>query len=143
MQCNGVTKTGARCRIKTCKYAPKCHHHTALQTRPSGVAGTGAFARRDVKSGEKVADYTRGTRQMSKAQLDAMYPQNKPTHVAMIHGSYYDATNSKMSIAGTINRADQKHPQNVRLTGSGSIKATKNISAGSELFMNYGADYHI
>ena len=102
VQCNGKTKTGERCRNKTCKYAPMCHHHTALQIRPSTVAGTGAFARRVIKKGDKVADYTLGTRKMSKTQLDAAYPnpKKKPTHVALIKGSFYDASDSKKSAAG-------------------------------------------
>ena len=133
----------AKLKLKTCKFAPRWHHHTALRVGPSSVAGTGAFARRDIKKRDKVADYTLGTRQMSQAQLNAAYPRNKPTHVAYIRGSYYDATNSKKSAAGMINRADRRHSQNVRLTGSGSVVAIRNISTGRELFMNYGSAYRI
>ena len=144
-QCNALTKAGQRCKNKTCKWAPKCHNHTALEVKQSNIpgAGRGLFARRTIKQGETIANYTLGTQPLTQQMFDMRYPDGRATHVAQIHGTYYDASNSAKSIAGMINRAPSGSRNNARINQNGGVVTTKPIRAGQELFLSYGRSYRL
>jgi ribosomal protein L33 len=140
-QCKGKTKNNQPCKLKTCKFAPKCHHHTSVEIKQSGISGRGLFAKKDIKNNEMLADYNMGS-QISEAEFNRRRLTGKATHIALIKGKYLDASNPKKTVAGMVNRG-QGGKNNVKLTNTGKIKANKNIKQGKELFMGYGRGYKI
>jgi hypothetical protein len=144
--CNGKTKANNRCQLKTCKFAPKCHHHTKVVVRRSQVAGKGLFAKSDIKKNEIVGNYTRNTIKMNLAQYKAAYPNNNATHVAYVRNgrSYYDGKDLKKNVCGAANTArGTRFTNNLKLSENGNVSAKKSIAAGNELFMVYGSGYRV
>jgi len=103
-RCKGRTRAGGQCQRATCKFAPKCFQHTAVEVRPSPIGGRGLFAKRRITSGEVVADYTMAER-ISAAQYQALGRANQATHVAQIKGVHYDARDVRRTVAGMANTA--------------------------------------
>lgn len=144
--CNGITKAGTVCRLKTCKFAPKCYHHTPIKIGPSQIpnAGRGMFSRRDIRKGEIISNYTLGTKKMTLDQFKRAYPSGRATHVWSADGrTFYDARDANKSVAGMANRAPKGKRNNARITGSGSIIATARIPADREILVSYGSGYRI
>ena len=144
-QCNAIARAGHRCKLKTCKYAPKCYHHTPVQVQQSNIpgAGRGLFAKRDLKPNEKIADYTLGTQQMTQQMFNLKYPDGRATHVAQIHGTYYDATDGSKSIAGMANRGVSGSRNNARINKNGGVVMTKPVRKGQEIYLSYGRSYRL
>jgi len=147
VQCNGTTKNGSRCKLHTCKYAPKCHYHTLVEVKKSTLpgAGDGVFAKKDIKKDTIIGDYKVGTIKMTPAQTDAKYKGKgkRATHVWGPSGKvqYDGKVPPATSIAGKFNqcRKGQDCKSNGKIYGSGSIKATKNIKKGQEVYVTgYG-----
>ena len=137
-QCGATAKsTGARCKRKTCKYAPHCFHHSSVQINPSQIAGRGLFAKKAIRKGEVVADYTFADK-ITSAQFQAKKRAGTATHIALINGQYFDASDASTTVAGMANRAPRGRRNNVKLTGAGKVRAQRHIAAGSELLMGYG-----
>ena len=141
-QCNGTTLQGTACRMKTCKYAPKCHHHTKVKVATSNIqgAGKGLFASKDIHKGEMIGNYRVGTKELTRAQFLSKYPSGKATHVwaPSNKGPYYDSSNLSKSVAGAVNRSNKP---NVRINGNGKLVARDKIPAGRELTTSYGRGY--
>ena len=145
-QCNAITKGGGhRCKLVTCKFAPKCYHHTAVQVGQSNIpgAGRGLFARRTIKQGETIANYTLGTQPLTQQMFDMRYPDGRATHVAQIHGTYYDASNSAKSIAGMANRATSGSRNNAKINQNGGVVTTRQVRKGQEIYLSYGRSYRL
>lgn len=145
-RCNGVTKHGAQCRLPTCKWAPRCHLHTEVEVRPSNIpnAGRGLFAKTTLRKGDVVADYKLGTEPLTAAQFLARYPNRRATHVALVHGTYYDARDAHKSVAGMANRAPSGGRNNARINGNGRLEITaKTVPSGREILLSYGAGYRL
>ena len=142
--CNAKTRSGQRCKLHTCKYAPKCHLHTPVRVGPSNIpgAGQGLFARKDIKKNEVFGDYKVGTQELSRAQFRAKYPNGRATHVwaPRNQGPYYDASNLQKSVAGAANRG---RSNNARINANGKLQAKANIRAGREITVGYGAGYRL
>jgi len=143
-RCKGRTRAGGQCQRATCKFAPKCFQHTAVEVRPSPIGGRGLFAKRRITSGEVVADYTMAER-ISAAQYQALGRANQATHVAQIKGVHYDARDVRRTVAGMANTARnvQGARHNLNLPQNGKLKATTNVPAGRELLLGYGPGYHL
>ena len=140
--CNATTKAGAPCKHRTCKYAPKCMHHTQVRVGPSAVHGNGVFAKVDMRRGSAFANYTLGTKPLTAAQFRAAYPNGRATHVwQRPSGTYFDATNGGMSIAGMANRAPRGGRNNAKIAKSGQLVTTKAVRAGQELLVSYGGAF--
>jgi hypothetical protein len=143
-KCNGRTKAGAACQHKTCKYAPKCVHHTQLRVGPSNIAGRGLFAKEAIRKNAVVSDYTLGTEPLTAAQFHAKYPSGRATHVwRHPGGTYFDAIDGSKSIAGMANRAPRGGRNNAKITGGGKLKATRAIRRGEELTVGYGPAFRV
>ena len=142
--CNGKTKEGRPCRHRTCKYAPKCMHHTQVQVKASNIAGRGLFAKEPLRKNVVFADYTVGTDALGATQFQARYPDGKATHVwKHPRGPYYDALNASKSVAGMANRAPRNQRNNARITGGGKLKTTRAVRKGEELTVGYGAAFRL
>lgn len=140
--CNGVTKAGAPCKMKTCKFAPTCRHHTAVQVAPSPIHGQGLFARRRIAANTVVGNYRVGTQELTRAQFLAKYPNGRASHVWAPRdaGPYYDARDLRKSIAGAANTA--RNP-NARINGNGKLQTRQAIPAGREITVAYGSGFRL
>ena len=142
--CNARTQTGQPCKHRTCKYAPKCAHHTKVRVGPSALAGHGLFARSDVRAGETIADYTVGTKALTSTQFFNAHPSGRATHVwRHPNGVYYDASDLTKSVAGAANRASRGTRNNARITGGGKLKMQRAVRAGTEILTSYGRGFRI
>ena len=141
-RCDATTARGTPCQLRTCKFAPKCHHHTQVRVGPSNIAGQGLFARTPIRAGTTIANYRLGTQELTRAQFLAKYANRRPTHVwaPRQSGPYYDGSDLRKSVAGAVNRA--KNP-NTRINANGKLVARRNIPAGRELTTAYGRGYNI
>ena len=140
--CSGTTKAGAPCKHRTCKYAPKCMHHTQVRVGPSAIHGNGVFAKTDMRRGAAFANYMLGTRKLTTAQFRAAYPSGRATHVWQHpSGVYYDATDGSTSIAGMANRAARGGRNNAKIAASGRVITTRPVRAGQELLVSYGSAF--
>jgi len=140
-QCNGTTKTGNRCKLKTCKFSPFCHHHTKVEVRQSNIpnAGRGLFAKEDIRQNEVFGNYKLGTQRMSQQQFNDKYPNNDATHVAKIGQFYYDAINPRKSIAGMANT--RRGRNNAKINNNGKLVAIKRIPEDREIYLRHGRTY--
>jgi hypothetical protein len=141
-QCTGTTKSNARCKRKTCKYAPKCHSHTSVQVGQSRVSGRGLFAKKPIRKGEIVADYNFAD-PITPQEYHSKRTAGKATHIALVRGQYLDASDATRTVAGMANRAPKGRRNSLTLTKTGKLRATKNIRAEDELFLAYGKAFRM
>ena len=81
-----------------------------------------------------------GAVKLNEAQFRALYPTGNATHAwSPKKGVYYDASNPT-NLASSANRGTAK-TNNARIMASGSVKTTKNIKAGAEIFLPYGGSF--
>ena len=141
-QCKAKTKDNQPCKRHTCKFAPKCYQHTSVAVAPSLMpgAGRGLFAKKPIRKGEVVADYTFGQK-IERADYEAKRLTGTATHIAKIRGDYYDATDPQRTVAGMANRAPAGGRNNLRLTKTGKLQAQRSIATGRELLLAYGRAY--
>eukprot|EP00965_Chrysotila_dentata_P184432 6088751-Pleurochrysis_carterae.AAC.1 len=86
VQCNGVTTkkpNNPRCRLMTCKFAPKCYHHTQVCVGQSNIpnGGRGVVATERIPRNTIISYITLGTEEMDRATFYARYHNRTPTHV--------------------------------------------------------------
>ena len=81
--------------------------HTPVTIAKSTIPnlGNGMIAKKDIKKGEVLADYTIGTKKMTPTEFRAAYPNGRATHVwaPKNQSVYYDAKDAVKSAAGTAN----------------------------------------
>lgn len=125
-----------RCKLTTCKWAPYCWLHTPVEVGLSNIpgAGRGLFAKRDIPMNTKFGDYKKGK---------VLDKPTKGTHIALIGGVYYDASDVRRTIAGIANRAPKGKKNNCKLTKTGFTVTIRKIKAGEELYLGYGPAYRI
>lgn len=145
-QCIGQSKTGARCKRRTCR-TEYCFQHLqaveGLKLAPSKIpdAGVGLFATKPFKKGEKVTRYT------GKEYSEYV----KGPYVLQIHGNRYVDSAATNNAAGRfVNDCRGRNREhcsgnNARFSGSASgvmnIKATKKIKPGAEVYVPYSRSY--
>jgi hypothetical protein len=115
-----------------------------VQVGPSTIqgAGNGLFAKKDIPKGTGITNYMDGAVKLNEAQFRALYPTGNATHAwSPKKGVYYDAANPT-NLASSANRGTVK-TNNARIMASGSVKTTKNIKAGAEIFLPYGGSFQI
>ncbi len=154
VRCSAVRKNGKPCSRTTCKYSNLCWQHTQTQLKlkiaPSGIkkSGDGLFTLKPIKKGETVTSYE------GKLMTTSDWKKNPSNYGIQITKNYViDARDTQ---SGLGRWANDCRPQN-RTEGdcatnnckfsvnkqrkTAKIVATRNIPAGSELFVSYGANY--
>ena len=150
-QCKADTKAGNRCGRMTCKQLPFCGQHSkselGVQIKKSTIrgAGDGLFALKRFKKGDRIAPYT-GER-INAATKHARYGRSKndvgPYVAQMSKNDFIDAACTR----GTGGYANSKPGDNNAKLATNlrkhtvSVKATKNIPVGQEVFVAYGSNY--
>ena len=154
VQCAAETVAGARCKRTTCKYAKYCFQHTkskrgvAVRTSAIPNGGQGLFAAKDIPAKAKIVDYG-GT-----VMTAARYNRNRSGYgIALGQGMVLDGKSTQSGLGRYANsctpadkRAGNCHGNNARLSvnaanSSASVKSTKRIKKGQEIFVAYGKQY--
>ena len=153
-RCSAITKSGAQCSRTTCKYADQCYQHTqknkGLQVKQSKIkgGGQGLYTTKPIKKGQNIAKY--GGNIVSKVAYDKT------------EGGYGIQINKKQILdgrstqsglgryanscrTGNVKKKECKR-QNAKLVvdnrkKTARVKATKNLKAGSEVYVPYGRGF--
>lgn len=148
-QCQARTKSGARCKKRTCRQYPYCWIHLKsidkLQVKKSGVAGKGLFyvGKQDFPKDKKIVDYS--------ARTISRHPNPGSEYDLQVGQNRYLDSNSPLNYVGRY--INDKHgtgqAANVRFTKGSRIYeknnrytvpiySKKKIKPDSELLMSYG-----
>lgn len=143
-----------QCKIKTCKYHPKCYVHTVHQDKllisKSTIprAGNGLFTLKDRDKGETITQY-RG-KVLTENQMNEKYPGDTraPYAIKVNKNKYIDAAKTPSGMARYANHGNV-NKQNAKMARTRGqkvvLKATKNIPvpAGGkkEILVDYGKGY--
>ena len=150
-RCKATTKGGSQCSRTTCKYSDMCYQHTKsdknLEVKKSHIvdAGQGLYATKLFKKGEKITDY-RGVVKTSEE-----YNKKKSGYgIHLNKGSILDASSTQSGLGRYANNC---RPSNKECKGNNatlvvnnknktaSLKATKSIRMGEEIYVPYGSGY--
>lgn len=148
--CSGTTKAGRPCKRRTCMYADRCFQHTAqrdhLRVATSGIpdSGYGLYTLNTIPNGGFVAKYE------GKRISEAAYNLNPSRYgIRYKRGVVIDAASTQSSLARYANKCKQSDSKAGYCSYNSkfapdyqrnrmSIRATKIIPAGSEVFVPYG-----
>jgi hypothetical protein len=155
VRCKFMRENAQRCKRRTCIRKDYCWQHLraklGVDVRPSSLgsrSGKGLFAYKDFRKGNKVANYSGVVVKADKAK-------NSQYAVAWRHGNVVDAKSSQHSVgryANTCRGADKKKKKckgnNSKIARDFtrrliSLKATKKIKKGEEVFNSYGPGFRI
>lgn len=149
-QCQHNTVFGQRCKRRVCKGFYCWQHSTktlGLRVKKSTIpdAGFGLFTTRDFKKNHKIGDYS-GTR-MTKQEVDKKY-NGTAEYVICDRDRCIDGSDPNSSFVRYINRSERnKQPnaiyKNMNNNHNISVRTTKRISKGSEIFTRYGRTFHL
>ena len=122
--------------------------HTPITIAKSTIPniGNGMIAKKDIKKGEVLADYTVGTRRMTPVEFRATYPNGRATHVwaPKNQSVYYDAKDAVKSAAGSASTARRTGKRNnAAINNNGKLIANVPIQRGSEIFVPYGSGFRL
>ena len=149
-RCLSITGKEKRCKRTTCKTANHCYQHLisefGLRVKESGIqgAGMGLYTTRDVSINSNICAYAGDI--LSLDELDRRYPDDDGVYVLQLtKNTSIDARSTQSCLGRYANSCDNSADAcNVRFSkyrGVVSLKATKNISANTELLIKYGRDY--
>jgi len=148
-KCTAINTRGRVCGKQT-SVEPLCPTHLArifgVAVRPSSIpdAGLGLFTLRDIrKNSIIVPPYTGVTH--SADSIRALYQDGSAPCTLQINNDVFVDASYQRSWAAFINHAERKKA-NARFAiwtarRVANIRATRDIKAGSEIFIDYGNDY--
>lgn len=151
-RCAADTKTGGRCKRRTKKQLPYCYEHARsllhVDIRPSTIpgAGLGLFALQEFKADDLIAPYKGEL--LTLAQMNERYHLEDgglaPYALQINANTFVDSACSR-GTASFINTKPRHN--NARFSvysgraghpPSASVRATKRIAPGQEIFVDYG-----
>lgn len=111
-----------------------------LQTRRSGVHGKGVFAEIDLAEGERLIEYLGEVISWSEALERHPHDPKNPNHTFYFHVDELHVIDGKQggNSSRWINHSCDPNCEADEQKGRIFIKALRNISAGDELFYDYG-----
>ncbi len=147
VQCEAKTQDGTRCKRRTCRTSTYCYQHLekikGLRVKPSHIprAGMGLYTTTARKKGTPIALYTG----IVAAKPEGLYS------VALPKGKFMNSTSSQNAVGRYANTCRSKNKPACKRNNSKfainkdkvSLKATKNIQAGNEVYVSYGPGYRI
>jgi hypothetical protein len=154
VRCKFIKGNGQRCKRNTCVRKDYCWQHLrstlGVDVRPSMLpgAGMGLFAYKTFPKNSKVASYSGKIKPVAEAK-DSQYG------VAWSRGKVVDASSTQHSVGrytntcrGSDKRRKKCKGNNVKMARDFarnriSLKATKKIRKGQEIFNTYGGSFRI
>lgn len=151
-RCEGRNKSGTQCRRQVAVGLPYCHTHIKtdlrLQIKKSRVAGAGkglfAWGPHGAlvfKTGATVVAEYRGE-VVSTEELTSRYGFKTAPYAIQLTDSTIIDSACKRGIAAIANHKPRSRA-NAILSGTGRIRASRNIYAGDEIYVSYGANYRL
>ena len=155
-RCNATTRSGARCKQRTCKYAMMCWQHTKqllhLGVRDSAIpaAGQGLFTYVDIPVNRVICSYdgeniSRAAYSANRSEYGVHIPGGRVIDGASTQssiGRYANNCRPADRAAGHCRGNNAKFSISTRAGVSTiNIKSTKRIPAGGEIFVAYGSGY--
>lgn len=154
--CSATTKSGIRCKRRTCITWPYCWQHTKshykLRIKKSGIpaAGLGLFTLQNIRRNTKIADYTGVQKSLQEYAIN-----NSGYGVQVNNNTIIDAERTQSAVGRYANRCKAENRNNGHCNGNNAkitidrryqpariaLKSTRNIAAGSEIFTAYGNSY--
>jgi len=148
-QCTALTKSGNRCRNRTCR-SRLCWVHLkrdqGLRIKPSGEenAGLGLYAARRFDKNAIIGPY--GGRRTTRKTMERRY-RNKTPHYVLCNGNVcQDARASNASAARYANTTvpSRAARRNAKLTSAFNLRAkNKAIREGTEILTTYGPGFRL
>ena len=153
-QCEALTKSRRRCKRRTCKYSKQCYQHTlinkGLSLGKSKIpnSGLGLYAEKKFKRGDRIASY--GGVIVSSSDFKS---SDSAYGLQVSNGEVLDSRSTQSGLGRYVNdcRASNKRRRqckgkNSRLvwnsrSRTASVKATKTIQPGTEIYTSYGRGY--
>lgn len=158
--CLGTSKTGNRCKRKCIigfEYCPthlESIKHLKIKTSTIPNAGLGLFCfdRRlpdnsVVFNRNDVITAYNGTK-LNRAQLEARYQEYTAPYALKVGQNHYIDPATKRGVGSLINHKELLNQTNSRFSvnfqaHTATVKATKAIRNGQEIFINYGDEYNL
>jgi hypothetical protein len=158
-QCLGITKTGNRCNRRCVSPFDFCHTHLKykynLIIKPSLIpnSGKGLFAYDNKKQENEIVFPNKSLiceyrgELLPRTVIDQRYNQYTAPYAVQISNQYVIDPACKRGIGAFIN-TNNANQLNARFSvnmrnRTVSIKATKNIRNGQEIYLAYGNDYNL
>jgi SET domain-containing protein len=130
--------------MKKEKLLHELHHQTFAILKPSGLHGIGVFAIQDIKKGERkiFSEHESEWIEVSKEEVDALPKHARDlveNHCLFNETHYYipEYGFKMFDLAVYLNHADQ--PNLVSINDGEFFEATRDISIGEELLIDYGS----
>lgn len=161
-RCKCRTKRGVRCKLRTCKNLPCCHHHIntapivdarlrmGLFVKKSGIrgAGYGLFTRNRIPKNAIIGQYT-GHRVRADSHGHYVLQCGRGRQAQTVDAVNMDAINSSALRyantargSGRVNNARIAGPVSGHVGGC-NIRASRNIPANREILLAYGPGYRL
>jgi hypothetical protein len=154
VQCSAIKNNGKRCKNTTCKLAGLCYVHLrlveGLEVKQSHIkgAGQGLITARAFKKNERIAGY--GGVVLSQEEY-AKKPSGYGIHLNSKEildgrstqsgiGRYANACRKENQLKGECKGNNARLVANVKAKNA-SIRTTKAVKKGSEIFIPYGKRY--
>jgi len=141
--------SGNQCRRKTKKQLPYCFAHARsllhVDIRPSTIrdAGLGLFALKEFKSGDLIVPYKGEI--LTRAQLDDRYGDGLAPYAVEVNKNTFIDSACARGTGSFINTKPRHNNSRISVYSgraghppAASIRATKRIPIGSEIFVDYG-----
>ena len=147
LECRGLAVPLSVASVHTVDSADGARLGLTVTVRPVAVhAGRGVLADTFIPAGTSLGMYAGA--HMDKAAFDEAYPDARPRFCVKVNANLYiDGVTggnwTRMVNTGRGAGQAETRPNNVKLTGVGTLTAKLNIHAGSELLVAYGAAYAI
>lgn len=147
-RCKFIKSNGQKCKRNTCK-GFLCWQHSmidlGIRVKKSTIpnAGFGLFATKDMKKDHKIGEYN-GIK-MTKKEVDTKY-KGTAEYVICDKNRCIDGSHPNSSFVRYMNRAPKKPNakfKNMNNNHQISVKTTKHVPRGSELFVKYGRAFQI
>lgn len=148
-QCAAETKNGVRCKRRTRKQLPYCFAHARsilhLDIRPSTIPNTGfgLFALQEFKSGDLIVEYKGEV--LTRRQLENRYGTTLAPYALKINNNTFIDSACARGTGSFINTYPRHNNARISVYSgraghppSASIRATRRIPVGAEIFVDYG-----
>ena len=145
-RCTALTKAGTQCNRNTRKQLPYCFQHArsllGLEIKDSTIpnAGLGVFATKPFAVNEAISPYIGET--LTKTQMEERYGQDVAPYALKLSKNRFIDSACKRGTGSFINTKPGHN--NARFSvhhTSATVRATRPIPAGKEIFVTYGPRY--
>ena len=156
IQCKEIKKNGQRCKNHVIIGLPYCYSHSMyfhqLTIKPSQIenSGNGLYAKNPMKpaneiifkKGQVITKYNGEI--IDEEEVVERYSDYTPPYVVKLSNDRYEDGAKFRGIGALANTNPNNNNATISVSHNGaSIKATKNIKNGQEIYLSYGRAYRL